>query len=211
MNRTLTIIILLATILSPRNSQANEEWNEYIKDHRVTAYAPSSPPKTQAHLNALRYHKKLLLNELGKVKSDIAKGNYPSGSNALFQTVGWFEIEIEKINKYLKLNGVPGSKPLMPDIPKQFQGHWAEAPGDCKAGAESAFWFTITPAEIIYYEDACTLKQVIASDQHKFSGYFYCAGEGQEATVKILMTLDNGKLTLINKFMSGSLRNFRCK
>ena len=109
-------------------------------------------------------------------------------------------------------HSLAGDKSLKFGIPKQFQGHWGSGtPEVCKLGSESASWFTVTSSKIIFNEDFCELKKIIASDRYKFSGYFYCAGEGEESTEQVTLKLDNGKLIQINKFISGASLSFRCK
>jgi len=109
MKKTIAFFILLSIALAPVYTRANEEWNKYINDLSSTplndrariADVPKSSPQTQAQLNALHYHKKLLLKYLKEVNSDISKGNFPPGSNALFQEEGVIRFKIEEINGHL--------------------------------------------------------------------------------------------------------------
>jgi hypothetical protein len=110
MKRSLSVVSLLVIILIAGNVNANDEWQNYvttlrtgpISDRARIASVPSSPPQTKEQLKALRYHKTLLLKDLKEVRRDIKMGNYPQGSNALFQTEGAYEMKIQQINKYLR-------------------------------------------------------------------------------------------------------------
>jgi hypothetical protein len=109
MKKTITFFILLSFTLAPVYTRANDEWKKYINDlssiplydRARIADVPKSPPQTQAQLNALHYHKKLLLKDLKEVNSDISKGKFPPGSNALFQEEGVIKFKIKEINGHL--------------------------------------------------------------------------------------------------------------
>ncbi len=110
MKRAFSVLVLLAIMLTACYARANDEWNEYmtrlstgpVSERARIAMVPSSPPQTQEQLNALRYHKKLLQQDLKEVRKDIARHNYPEGSSALSQTESAYEMKIQKINIYLK-------------------------------------------------------------------------------------------------------------
>jgi hypothetical protein len=110
MKKSLSVILALSFILIAGYAMANNEWNQYmtrlrtgpVSDRARLASVPSTPPQTREQLNALRYHKKLLLKDLKAVRRDIARHNYPPGSNALFQEEGAIEMKLKKINRYLK-------------------------------------------------------------------------------------------------------------
>lgn len=92
-----------------------------------------------------------------------------------------------------------------PNMPKQFQGVWAETAKSCKISKDSPIDFPDTGAKIESqgidrYENHCQLKTISKNNANSMTGIFLCAMEGEESKETLTLSLStSGKLSGLNE------------